>query len=143
MEEAARSGRISILGAPRSLEWVTPVLYVRGQASQLFTLHPAQPGGREHPPADHGPAPGGSPAARELIEAARPERADLGALYIQAQAELRLGHLDIAIDLLDDLLILDPDYPDAAGLRHTAANAAEIGKTRTSTSKVRSLSLNR
>jgi hypothetical protein len=38
VDEAARSGRISILGAPSSLEWVTPILYVRGQASQLFTL---------------------------------------------------------------------------------------------------------
>lgn len=38
VDEAARSGRISILGMPRSLEWVTPVLYVRGQARQLFTL---------------------------------------------------------------------------------------------------------
>jgi outer membrane protein assembly factor BamB len=38
VDEAARSGRISILGLPRSLEWVTPVLYVRGQARQLFAL---------------------------------------------------------------------------------------------------------
>ena len=38
VDEAARSGRISILGAPGSLEWVTPVLYVRGQARQLFRL---------------------------------------------------------------------------------------------------------
>lgn len=38
VDEAARSGRISILGARGSLEWVTPVLYVRGQARQLFTL---------------------------------------------------------------------------------------------------------
>lgn len=38
VDEAARSGRISILGTPRSLEWVTPVLYVRGQARRLFTL---------------------------------------------------------------------------------------------------------
>jgi regulator of protease activity HflC (stomatin/prohibitin superfamily) len=37
VDEAARSGRISILGTPRSLEWVTPVLYVRGDVSQLFT----------------------------------------------------------------------------------------------------------
>ena len=38
VDEAARSGRISILGAPHSLEWLTPVLYVRGQATQLFTM---------------------------------------------------------------------------------------------------------
>ncbi len=38
VDEAVRSGRISILGVPHSLEWVTPVLYVRGQGTQLFTL---------------------------------------------------------------------------------------------------------
>src|SRR5215472_13250010 len=38
VDEAARSGRISILGAPHSLEWVTPVLYVRGEATHLFTF---------------------------------------------------------------------------------------------------------
>jgi outer membrane protein assembly factor BamB len=51
VDEAARSGRISILGAPHSLEWVTPVLYVRGQATRLFTLAelPADSGRKEPP----------------------------------------------------------------------------------------------
>ena len=40
VDAAARSGRISILGIPHSLEWVTPVLYVRGDVSQLFALSP-------------------------------------------------------------------------------------------------------
>lgn len=38
VDEAVRSGRVSILGAPNSLEWVTPVLYLRGDATRLFTL---------------------------------------------------------------------------------------------------------
>ncbi len=46
VDEAARSGRISILGAPGSLEWVTPVLCVRGQTTQLFTL--TAPPARSH-----------------------------------------------------------------------------------------------
>ena len=50
IDEAARSGRISILGTPRSLEWVTPVLYLRGQASQLFTLTAPPAAARETPP---------------------------------------------------------------------------------------------
>jgi hypothetical protein len=33
-------GRLSILGVPHSLEWVTPVLYLRGDASRLFDLRP-------------------------------------------------------------------------------------------------------
>lgn len=45
VDEAARSGRISILGASGSLEWVTPVLYVRGAARQLFTV--GKPPGRQ------------------------------------------------------------------------------------------------
>ena len=38
VDDAVRSGRISILGAGKSLEWVTPVLYVRGEAATLFNL---------------------------------------------------------------------------------------------------------
>ena len=38
VDEAVRSGRIEILGAARTLEWVTPVLYVRGGVTQLFKL---------------------------------------------------------------------------------------------------------
>jgi len=49
VDEAARSGRISILGAPRSLELVTPVLYLRGQATQLFTFIAPPADGRETP----------------------------------------------------------------------------------------------
>ena len=41
VDEAVRSGRIGILGTTRgTLEWVTPVLYLRGGATHLFTLTP-------------------------------------------------------------------------------------------------------
>lgn len=102
VDEAARSGRISILGAPHSLEWVTPILYVRGQASRLFTF--------TAPPA---------------IDPGQ-KQAKLRGLYTQAGAELRLGHFDIAVRLLDDLLTLDPDYPDAAELRDTAHRGRQL-----------------
>ncbi|MCX2931191.1 CHAT domain-containing protein [Mycobacterium sp. CVI_P3] len=36
VDDATRSGRVSILGAPGTLEWVTPVLYVRGDTTVLF-----------------------------------------------------------------------------------------------------------
>ena len=49
VDEAARSGRISILGAHGSLEWVTPVLYVRGQARQLFNLSTPAAGRSQSP----------------------------------------------------------------------------------------------
>ena len=38
IDGAIRSGRISMLGTPNTLEWVTPVLYVRGDTTDLFTL---------------------------------------------------------------------------------------------------------
>jgi hypothetical protein len=38
IDDAARSGRIAILGLSSNLEWVTPVLYVRGEATELFRL---------------------------------------------------------------------------------------------------------
>ncbi|WP_029117292.1 CHAT domain-containing protein [Mycobacterium sp. URHB0044] len=39
--DAMGSGRVGLLGTPGSLEWVTPVLYVRGDTSTLFTIAPA------------------------------------------------------------------------------------------------------
>ena len=38
VDEAMRSGRIEILGAAGSLEWITPVLYVRGDTNRLFDM---------------------------------------------------------------------------------------------------------
>jgi hypothetical protein len=39
VDDAVSSGRVAILGlGDRTLEWVTPVLYLRGHDSQLFTL---------------------------------------------------------------------------------------------------------
>jgi hypothetical protein len=39
IDDAVSSGRVAILGlSDRTLEWVTPVLYLRGHDSQLFTL---------------------------------------------------------------------------------------------------------
>ena len=52
VDQAAHSGRISILGTPRSLEWLTPVLYLRGQATQLFTLN-APPATDDRTPVGH------------------------------------------------------------------------------------------
>jgi hypothetical protein len=41
IDEAVRSGRIGILGLSRgTLEWVTPVLYLRGEDTHLFDIAP-------------------------------------------------------------------------------------------------------
>ena len=67
VDEAARSGRISILGAPHSLEWLTPVLYVRGQATQLFTMT-----GPPEPPRQTPAGPSAAPESQPLAPAPPP-----------------------------------------------------------------------
>ena len=129
VDEAARSGRISILGTPGSLEWVTPVLYVRGQATQLFTLTSSRAAGHEGPPGHQASAGARLPAGEQGSEPARRRRAELSALYVAARAELRLQHFDTAIGLFDELLTLDPGYPDAAGLRDAARRGAQLAST--------------
>jgi CHAT domain/TIR domain len=51
VDDAVTSGRVAILGvSDRTLEWVTPVLYLRGHDTQLFVLLPAA---TSHPAAEH------------------------------------------------------------------------------------------
>jgi hypothetical protein len=54
VDEAATSGRVAIIGlSGRTLEWVTPVLFLRGRDSRLFTMRggvAGQPGRAIEPP---------------------------------------------------------------------------------------------
>ena len=103
--EAVRIGRIAIHGTgDRTLEWVTPVLYLRGEDKPLFDVVEAGTG-----------VPVTAPTGETVEQAAR--AATLLGLYTQAQAELRLGHDAEAAVLLDQLVALDPDYRDAVELR--------------------------
>jgi len=131
IDEAARSGRISILGAPGSLEWVTPVLYVRGQATQLFSLTQPPAADREDQPAGHVTSRNESPATAHTPDPAGRGQAELQKLYIQARAELRVEHFDTAISLFDGLLILHPGYRDAAMLRDNACRGRELANAYT------------
>ena len=48
IDEAVRSGRIGILGLSRgTLEWITPVLYLRGEDTHLFDIAPMPEGAVE------------------------------------------------------------------------------------------------
>jgi WD40 repeat protein len=123
VDEATRSGRISILGTPGTLEWVTPVLYVRGEATRLFTFTTAPTA-----PPDQ------QEVAQPTQQVAR-RRAELRALYIEARDELRLAHFETAIGLLDDLLTLDPNYLGAANMRDTARRGKHLADTYTLASK--------
>jgi tetratricopeptide (TPR) repeat protein len=108
VDEAVRLGRIAIDGtSENTLEWVTPVLFLRTDETRLFTV--SRPDGgdvtsrRGHPSAEHG--------SRE---------ATLRGLYMQALAAMRTGRHADAITLLDSLLALEPDYEDAADRRDAA-----------------------
>ncbi|WP_404391343.1 CHAT domain-containing protein [Humibacillus xanthopallidus] len=119
-----RAGRIEILGTPRSLEWVTPVLYLRGDNARLFDLHPpsdARPG-QGAPTAPPHAADGRAAPAR----AERPPPAQLHAMYLAARFEQRAQNYERAIGLFDELLSLDPTYLDTAARRSDAAQQLEL-----------------
>ncbi|GAA2030277.1 hypothetical protein GCM10009819_12410 [Agromyces tropicus] len=65
VDDAVRSGRIGILGTGRgTLEWVTPILYVRGDETRLFASPAAGAAGGGAPPAaPPGSSVSGSPPA--------------------------------------------------------------------------------
>jgi thioredoxin len=68
VDDAVSSGRVAILGTgDQTLEWVTPVLYLRGRDAQLYTLHSSPQGvGRPQTLAAGGPsAPTQSPSSGE------------------------------------------------------------------------------
>src|SRR5262249_52607514 len=92
VDDAVSSGRVSILGlSDRTLEWVTPVLYLRGRETLLFTL-PAPAGtagtavpgaaraGRTFPQAEASPGPpvgaGTRPHQDPTLATASPATAD-------------------------------------------------------------------
>ena len=64
VDDAVSAGRIAILGTSgQTLEWITPVIYLRGQDARLFTLPPASYPAQTPQHAD-GPTPADAPAAR-------------------------------------------------------------------------------
>jgi tetratricopeptide (TPR) repeat protein len=108
VDEAVRLGRIMIDGtSENTLEWLTPVLFLRTDETRLFSIIrpegngvPSQPG---PPPSEH--------VEREST---------LRGLYMQALAAMRTGRHAEAITLFDSLLALDPNYEDAVERRDTA-----------------------
>ncbi|MEU5048937.1 CHAT domain-containing protein [Streptomyces sp. NPDC021096] len=123
IDEAARSARVAMLGCGRTaLEWITPVLYVRGDTTRLFTFTSPPPA----PESPVAPGAGPSPPTPELSQEGKRREAQLRALQVMAHAELRVGHPEQAIALLDDLLTLDPDNREAAELRDTAARQCRL-----------------
>ena len=108
VDEAVRLGRIAIDGtSENTLEWVTPVLFLRTDETRLFTVIRPDDGDAPSQPAQPSP----EQVARESA---------LHQLYIQALAAMRTGRHTDAIPLLDSLLALEPNYRDAADQRDAA-----------------------
>jgi outer membrane protein assembly factor BamD (BamD/ComL family) len=106
VDEAVRSGRISILGARRSLEWVTPVLYLRGSATHLFTFTdtPASPAhltGPQPPAAGKAPvspAFGQEPGGARVRDTPSSLKAADDPAYVDGLSALLAGRFDEAVD---------------------------------------------
>ena len=108
VDEAVRLGRIAIDGtSENTLEWVTPVLFLRTDETRLFAV--IRPDDGDAPSQSKQPSP--EQVARESA---------LHGLYMQALAAMRTGRHAEAITLLDSLLALEPNYRDAADRRNAA-----------------------
>jgi tetratricopeptide (TPR) repeat protein len=108
VDEAVRLGRIAIDGtSENTLEWVTPVLFLRTDETRLFAV--------KRP--DSGDAPA-HPVQPSREQGSR--ESTLRGLYMQSLAAMRTGRHAEAITLLDSLLALEPDYEDAADRRDAA-----------------------
>ncbi len=106
VDEAVRLGRIAIDGTgEQTLEWVTPVVYLRGDDTRLFDLTAREQGVGD--------------ALPEEGEEISHEAAKYG-LYVQALAAARKGRYDEAVALFESLSTLDPDYRDTAERRDRA-----------------------
>lgn len=100
VDEAVRLGRIAIDGtSEQTLEWVTPVVYLRTDDTRLFNLTSQKP-----PP---------TPPEQEEISS---DAAKYG-LYLQAKAAARTERYEEALALFDSLVTLDANFRDAAELR--------------------------
>ncbi|MET1000134.1 MAG: CHAT domain-containing protein, partial [Marmoricola sp.] len=114
VDEAVRLGRIAIDGtSEQTLEWVTPVVYLRTDDTRLFELTST---GTPPQSAQGSQAARLSQSAQVREEAISHEAAAYG-LYVQAMAAARKERYDEAEALLDSLITLDPSYRDATDLR--------------------------
>ncbi len=108
VDEAVRLGRIAIDGtSENTLEWVTPVLFLRTDEARLFSV--IRPDDGDAPSQSKQPSP-----QQVALESTLHE------MYMQALAAMRTGRHTDAIPLLDSLLALEPNYRDAADQRDAA-----------------------
>jgi len=141
VDAALSSGRIAILGRGESLEWVTPVLYMRGGASRLFTIGTAAhaPTGAALPlaPATARAQAATSPAAAPEARAPEPLPREVteDPRYQRGQQAFRHSRWDEAIALLEPVHAEHPhtDIPELATARRKRDLAAWWAQVQTGT----------
>jgi hypothetical protein len=101
LDAAMAEARNAILDQPNPVEWATPVLYLRAPDGRIFDV--TEPG---------------TPSS-DTTEPTRTDHRREAQLLDQARAQHRLGHYDATLRLLNDLLTLNPTYPEAAELQST------------------------
>jgi tetratricopeptide (TPR) repeat protein len=112
---AVRIGRIGIRGTgERTLEWVTPVLYLRGDDAALFDVLPSLPEKHEE--------------TAPLTPKAAAEEAAVQALYQQAMSRFRAQRFGESLPLFDSLLSLRSGYRDAVARRESAAHEVRVAE---------------
>ena len=136
IDEAVRSGRIGILGMGRgTLEWVTPVLYLRGEDAQLFDVAPMPATAPVSAPAAVATAASATtaasgPTAASTATAASakptPPETPPRTVPTPATATTRVTHTPDSGDLPSALLpVIRPEAAAAAGSAGMAAAAAK------------------
>lgn len=111
--EAVRVGRIGIRGtSEETLEWITPVLYLRGDDAPLFDVLPTAPEQQDE--------------GAQLTPLGAAEEAAVQALYQQAMSRFRGRRFGEAVALFDSLLSVRADYRDATARREQAANEVRV-----------------
>jgi len=120
IDQAVRNGRIAILGiSDETLEWVTPVLYLRGEATHLFTfteapISPAQVTDlAQSPPgtAQDGPPVEQEPAGTRARETRRSLKAADDPAYVDGLSALLTGRFEEAVDHFTALQARFPGDP--------------------------------
>jgi hypothetical protein len=118
--DAVGAGRIGLRGTPGSLEWVTPVLYVRDDTATLFRMT--------------SPPPPAAPAPDQLKQPAQPTRKGLSTTALVAIGGIAAAAVAVVVVVLVNVFSAEPNRSVAPPpVSTTSRTAATVGSTDTDT----------
>jgi hypothetical protein len=116
--DAVGAGRVGLRGTPGSLEWVTPVLYVRDDAATLFRITT--------------PPPPVAPPPAQLKQPAQPARKGLSKTALAAIGGIATAAVAVVVVVLVNVSSSEPNRSVAPPPRSTTSHtAATVGSTDT------------